>query len=333
VKVAMLIPPYRYGLDPAQWISVPPQGYGGIQWVAAAIIDGLLKCGVEVLLIGAPGSPERAGLSVSAATEDPGVREALQQWKPDLIHDHSNAALLPAVLPWPTVATSHLNGIPARRRNCVYVSDAQRRRSGSVSAPVIPLPVNPESCQFSSRKDDYLLFLGRISAHKGAYEAASFAEAAGLPIKIAGPAWEPEYLQRVLRDFPATVEYLGEVGGAMRTELLSRARAIMVLSQSKGGPFGGTWSEPGATVVSEAAASGTAVIATDNGCLPEIVPGVGVVLAEDSMTTPISAERTLALLPHPEQIRTEAVSRWGHVAIARRYLKLYERAVGGAEWI
>jgi hypothetical protein len=75
----MLIPPYRYGLNPAQWISVPPQGYGGIQWVAAAIIDGLLKCGVEVLLIGAPGSPERAGLSVSAATEEPGVREALQQ--------------------------------------------------------------------------------------------------------------------------------------------------------------------------------------------------------------------------------------------------------------
>jgi glycosyltransferase involved in cell wall biosynthesis len=85
--------------------------------------------------------------------------------------------------------------------------------------------------------------------------------------------------------------------------------------------------------VSEAAASGTAVIATDNGCLPEIVPGVGVVLAEDSMTTPDSAERTLALLPHPHQIRTEAVSRWGHVATARRYLKLYERAVGGAEWI
>ena len=83
MKVAMLIPPYRYGLDPAQWISVPPQGYGGIQWVASAIIDGLLKCGVEVLLIGAPGSPERAGLSVSAATEEPEVREALQQWKPD----------------------------------------------------------------------------------------------------------------------------------------------------------------------------------------------------------------------------------------------------------
>jgi hypothetical protein len=328
MKVAMLIPPYRYGLDPARWISVPPQGYGGIQWVAAAIIDGLLECGVEVLLIGAPGSPERARLSVSAATEESGVREALQQWKPDLIHDHSNAALLPAVLPWPTVATSHLNGIPARRQNCVYVSDAQRRRSGSVSAPVIPLPVNPKRCLFSSRKDDYLLFLGRVSAHKGAYEAASFAEAARLPIKIAGPAWEPEYLQRILRDFPATVEYLGEVGGAIRTELLSRARAIMVLSQSKGG----TWSEPGATVVSEAAASGTAVIATDNGCLPEIVPGVGAVLAEDHMTTPISAEGTLASLPRPEQIRAEAVSRWGHVATARRYLKLYERAVGGAEW-
>jgi hypothetical protein len=28
----------------------------------------------------------------------------------------------------------------------------------------------------------------------------------------------------------------------------------------------------------------------------------------------------------------QAVSRWGHVATARRYLKLYERVVAGAEW-
>jgi glycosyltransferase involved in cell wall biosynthesis len=332
MRIAMLIPPYRYGADPTQWITVPPQGYGGIQWVAATLIDGLLQLGDQVLLLGAPGSPTTPGLTVSKATTRAEVWSALDAYRPDVVHDHSNADLLPVDGRWPTVTTHHLNGVPANRDNGIYVSRAQRRIAGSANAPVIPLPVNPDRCHFSTDKQEYLLFLGRVSAHKGALEAAEFASAAEAPLKIAGPAWERDYLDAVLAVRPKTTEYLGEIGGSERTQLLAGARSLLVFSQTLGGPFGGRWSEPGATVVAEAAASGTPVIASDNGCLPEIVPGVGAVIPEATPVTYASARRTLASLPTAEQTRSVALDRWGHLTIAAQYQAVYRRAAGGGVW-
>jgi glycosyltransferase involved in cell wall biosynthesis len=332
MKVAMIIPPYRYGADPTQWITVPPQGYGGIQWVVATLMDGLLAAGCEILLLGAPGSPAQEGVTVSAAVDAADIHVAIEAFAPDVIHDHSNTTALPPGGLRPTVSTHHLNGVPERRINGVYLSHAQRAAAGSVSAPVIRLPVNPSRYPFQGAKDDYLLFLGRVSAHKGVREAAAFARAVGLPLTVAGPAWEKDYLEALLTDFQHTVCYVGEVGGSARTRLIARARAQLVLSQPWGGPFGGRWIEPGATVVAEAAASGTPVIASDNGCLPEIVPGVGTVLPVGQEITPEDAKRVLASLPTAQIVRETAVDRWGHDTIARRYLEVYKRAVNGEVW-
>jgi hypothetical protein len=332
MKVAMVIPPFRYGADPTQWITVPPQGYGGIQWVVATLMDGLLAAGCEILLLGAPGSPVQEGITVAAAVEATDIHAAIETFAPDIVHDHSNTAALPPDGFRPTVSTHHLNGVPERQSNGIYLSRAQRAAAGSSGAPVIRLPVNPVRYQFRKEKDDYLLFLGRVSAHKGAREAATFARAAGLPLTVAGPAWEKDYLGALLEDFPHTVHYVGEVGGSARTRLIARARAQLVLSQPWGGPFGGRWIEPGATVVSEAAASGTPVIASDNGCLPEIVPGVGTVLPADQEITPGEARRVLASLPSAGAVRETAVGRWGHHTIARQYLAVYQRAVSGEVW-
>ncbi|WP_171110849.1 MULTISPECIES: glycosyltransferase [unclassified Streptomyces] len=332
MKVAMVIPPYRYGANPTEWITVPPQSYGGIQWVVATLMDGLLEAGCEILLLGAPGSPVQDGVTVSAAVETTDIHVAIEAFAPDVVHDHSNAAVLPPDGLRPTVSTHHLNGVPERQINSVYLSRAQRTAAGSESAPVIRLPVNPSRYPFQEEKDDYLLFLGRVSAHKGVREAAAFARAAGLPLTVAGPAWEKDYLDALLADFPHTVRYVGEVGGSARTRLIARARAQLVLSQPWGGPFSGRWIEPGATVVSEAAASGTPVIASDNGCLPEIVPGVGVVLPVRQEITPRDAKRVLASLPTAQAVRETAVDRWGHHTIARQYLAVYKRAVSGKVW-
>ncbi|MEU0924592.1 glycosyltransferase [Streptomyces malaysiensis] len=333
MKVAMVIPPYRYGADPSQWITVPPQGYGGIQWAVATLMDGLLEAGREILLLGAPGSPMREGITVSAAVEKADIHAAIEEFAPDIVHDHSNTAALPPGGLRPTVSTHHLKGVPERRTNGIYLSRAQRTAAGSVSAPVIRLPVNPARYQFEEKKDDYLLFLGRVSAHKGVREAAVFAHAADVPLTVAGPAWEKDYLDALLADFPHTVRYIGEVGGRARTELIARARAQLVLSQPRGGPFGERWIEPGATVVSEAAASGTPVIASDNGCLPEIVPGVGIVLPVGRDITPRDAKRVLETLPTPQAVREVAVERWGHRTIACEYLAVYKRATSGEVWM
>ncbi|MEV0005599.1 glycosyltransferase [Micromonospora sp. NPDC050980] len=334
MKIALLNPPFRLPGDSSRWITVPPQRYGGIQWVVATLIDGLLAAGCELALLGAPGSPARSGLTVPDVVDATDTELWLANNRVDVVHDHTNGDLRPARTTPPTISTFHLTGTPQYRTNCVYVSEAQRTGAGSATAPVIRLPVNPERHLYTDQKQDFLLFLGRVSRHKGAKEAAAFAAAAGLPLRVAGPSWEPEYLTEITTQYPGTVEYLGDVGGRTRLELISGARAILVMSQPVRGSFGDVWSEPGATVVSEAAVSGTPVISTANGCLPEIVPDVGLVLPDsaDGITAE-AAEKALAALPQPDEVRAAALQRWGHHRVTREYLAVYERLLRGDVWL
>ncbi len=330
MKIAMVNPPYRFSADTSRWISVPPQGYGAIQWVCAHLITGMRELGHNVTLLGAPGSgwpPDVEVLDLPAEEFDSWAAHA----DVDVVHDHSNGLIDPAVVSGRAafLSTHHLTGPPRHALNCTYVSAAQR---GFGVGPVVPLPVDPARHRFRSDKNDYLLFLGRISPHKGAYEAAAFAAAAGTRLVLAGPAWELEYVERIESDFGAVVERVGEVGGAERSALISRARAVLVLSQPVPGPWGHPWCEPGATVVSEAAVSGTPVIATRNGCLPDLVPGVGALVGFGSCFTAREAEAALSRLPAPAEVRELAMRRWHYRGIAERYEEVYGRVIEGERW-
>lgn len=315
------------------WITVPPQGYGGIQWTVTMLIDGLLELGHQLFLLGAPGSSSNhANLQVIDAGTAHDMTTWLNENPVDIVHDSSNG-VVPANGSFTHLSTHHLTGRPRFADNTVYLSHAQRSQARATNdAPVIRISVNPDRLMFSSEKKDYLLFLGRISPWKGALEAAAFAQAAGLPLYMAGPSWEPDYLEEILRLYGDSVQLLGEVHGAERLKLLAEARAIMVLSQTVPGPWGDVWCEPGSTVVSEAAVSGTPVIGSANGCLAEIVPKVGCVLSSSEPLTKAYAKQVLDSLPQPSQVREAAIREWGHVKIAQEYESLYKEVMGGKKW-
>ncbi|MFG3051474.1 glycosyltransferase [Kitasatospora sp. NPDC048239] len=333
MRIAMVNVPLRLPADESKWITVPPQGYGGIQWVVAHLVSGLLELGHEVFLLGAPGSPDgHPGLTVVPAAEPADMRSWLRTARVDIVHDHSDGKVGP-VAGAGFVSTHHLTTRPVHRTGCVYLSQAHRAHCGAGGqAPVIPIPVDLARYRTEVPKEDFLLFLGRISPHKGALEAAAFAQAAGARLLLAGPSWEPDYLARIMADHGDAVELVGEVGGAERSRLLAAARALLVLSQPTAGPWGGIWSEPGATVVSEAAASGTPVVATANGCLPEIAPPVGALVGYGTGFDPRKAKACLEGLPSPARVRAEAGARWDHVRIAERYVRIYREVLAGASW-
>lgn len=332
VKIAIVNPPHRLPSDASRWITVPPQGYGTVQWVCAHLIRGLRALGHQVTLLGAPGSRTDPGVTVVDATSANDFDEWAATTDVDIVHDHTNGLINPRVVRRRAqfISTHHLTGPPRHPQSCVYVSSAQR---ADAEGPVVPVPVDPPLLRFAATKDDYLLFLGRISPHKGVYEAAAFAKAARCQLVVAGPSWEPDYLRRIqTSDDGSTLHLEGEVGGARRVDLLSRARAILVLSQQVPGPWGHLWSEPGATVVSEAAASGTPTIATRNGCLPELTVGVGRHVPYGAEFDPAQAARLLAELPRPEQVRKIATERWHFLTISRRYEELYQHVLAGRRW-
>jgi len=329
-SVCLVAPPFR---GEHGWVTVPPAGYGGIQWSMAHLMDGLLELGVSVTLLGAPGSPWPKSVVVADVAEEREIVRWLETNGPGLIHDFANFSSLQDRIPAGCAycRTWQLTSRPPGWGNTVFVSDAQRRSMGAPGAPVIPLPVNPDRYHLGPAKDGYLLFLGRISPWKGAFEAAALAAHLGSPLVIAGPSWEPAYKERIVRDFPGVATFADEVTGPARDQLLARARALTVLSQPVPGPWGQVWCEPGAAVVAEAAASGTPVIATDNGCLRSLVPGVGVIVSTGARFTSRDTA-ALAELPTPTRVREVAIDRWGHVAIARRYLAVYADCLAGRRW-
>ena len=337
MKIALInVPIAAPWLGEDAWITVPPQGYGGIQWVVATLIDGLLELGHEVFLLGAPGSVSTVeSLRVVNAGRPEDIGRWLTENDVDVVHDSSNGSVS---LDEPSsrrgfLSTHHLTGRPKNPVNAVYLSHAQRRQAkATIDSPVIRIPVNPTRFNFRSEKSDYLLFLGRISPWKGALEAAAFAKAAGVPAILAGPAWEKDYLDEILNRFGDTVRFVGEVSGDERLSLLSEARAVLVMSQPLPGPWGDEWSEPGATVISEAAASGTPVISTSNGCLDEITPKVGRIVHSSDMINETSAKRILESLPSPETVRAVAIQEWGYLKIAKQYEILYKDVIAGRRW-
>ncbi len=329
LRVAIVKTPHRRPSSPSEWITVPPHGYGGIEWALASLIDGLLAAGHSVSLLGAPGSPmSHPRLQVIDVGDQAEIAEWLKRAVVDIVHDHTNGTLPLRDVGLPFVSTHHLHRRPRIAENTVYLSHAQRADAGSATAPVIRLPVNPDRYRFRESKLPFLLALCRVSPWKGVYEAAQFAEAAGLPLVVAGPTWEEEYVVKLASRYDGVIQYLGEVGGEQRLDLLADARAVLVLSQS----LDGQWTEPGATVVSEAAASGTPVVSTDNGCLKEIAPLVGTVIPAGTPVTSEQAQQILSALPAPHSVRSVAEREWGHHRIASEYVRVYRRALAGARW-
>jgi glycosyltransferase involved in cell wall biosynthesis len=318
-----------------RWITVPPQGYGGIQWVVATVMYALLDRDHEVTLYGAPGSEKISRrLTIIDTANLAAIGAAVSCGEYDIVHDFSNG-----LMTFPgldriehLLSTYSLTGAPSLRRNVVFLSFAQREAAGYAAAPVIRIPVDPRFFRFSCEKDDYLLFLGRISPWKGALEAARFARASGSRLKLAGPNWEPKYFHTIMDKYGDAVDYVGEVSGEKRLQLLSEARALLVMSQPVPGPWGSVWSEPGSTVVSEAAACGTPIVSTDNGCLAEITPHVGLVVPSGERGAE-NAARVLRELPNPEAVRAAAMREWSSTKIIQEYEHLYGRVMQRERWL
>jgi hypothetical protein len=335
MRIAIINIPLREPENSKEWIPLPPKGYGGIQWVVTNLLEGYLDLGHRIWLLGAPSTTlSHRKLTVVQAAEPEEIADWLKthiiSLKIDVIHDHSNGVFQKEGLTFacPLVRTHHLTGKPVKGCHPVYLSEAQREQAGDPNACIIRIPINTAHYRYSQSKENYLLYLGRISPWKGAYQAAQFAHYAGLKLILAGPAWEKNYLEEILKSFPDNVEYVGEVGGEKRIRLLSQAKAVMALSQPVLGPWGNQWCEPGSTIVSEAAASGTPVIASTNGCLKEIAPHVGIVVDEQEALTSALCLKALSKLPLPQTVFSNAVTEWGYLKIAAQYLNYFQQLKG-----
>jgi glycosyltransferase involved in cell wall biosynthesis len=152
--------------------------------------------------------------------------------------------------------------------NWVFVSRVLAQVHGSKRFVVNG--VNPNDFIFSEAKDDYLLFMGAMNkaAEKGLDLALRLSRSIGFRLVVAGTALNYETIRHVSELCKAAgAEYVGDVRGVRKAELLAGARALLFPSRlTEGCPL----------VVLEALVSGTPVISSRSGGTVDIItPEIG----------------------------------------------------------
>ena len=288
LRIAMLAPP---------WISVPAPGYGGVESVVSALTEALVHRGHDVTLFCAPGSASSANVVTLLDTSHPDEIErslyevdhvarafdeidiAANRDQFDVVHDHCGFTALAMAnrIETPLVHTLHGPFTPdtaafyarhGHKAALVGISRAQLLSAPPGLGPIgsIPNPIDMRAWPLQEHKDDYLLWIGRMTPEKGPHRAIEAARAADVPLVLAGviqPGQQAFFDREVAPHIDGDrIRFVGEVGGSAKRTLFAHARGLLMPIR---------WDEPFGMVMVEALACGTPVIAFPEGAVRELV--------------------------------------------------------------
>jgi glycosyltransferase involved in cell wall biosynthesis len=339
LRIAMLAPP---------WIRVPAPAYGGIEEVVRLLCEGLVEHGHRVTLFAAPDSTSSAEVHTVLDAEHPDEIQKAQIEADhvarafaeidrdgcfDVVHDHTGHVALSMGDRIGTPLVHTLHGPfdePARAFYAAHGSKAllvalsEHQRSGAPAGAgevaVVPNPLRVEEWPFGAAKEDFVLWIGRMSPDKGPHRAIAAARAAGVPLVLAGPVQpgqEDYFAQEVEPHVDGvSVRYAGEAGSDAKRGLYAAARGLLMPIR---------WPEPFGLVMVEAMACGTPVIAFPEGAAPELViEGETGFLVDDEDAMARAIGRLGAI--DPARCRSATDERFGVDAVARGYERVYRRA-------
>jgi glycosyltransferase involved in cell wall biosynthesis len=204
----------------------------------------------------------------------------------------------------------------------VSLSDAERKFLPELNyVATVYNGIRIEGFPFEPHKDDYLLFAGRLAPEKGAAEAVQVALRAGRRLLMAGliePQYQDYYDRRIKPYVDGQrVEYLG---------LLSQAELAPVYRKAAGVLFLISWAEPFGLVAVEGQASGTPLIATRFGALPEIIVEGETGFVVDSLDEAVAAVDRLDRIS-PAACRQNAEQRFTAAQMAEGYEAVYRSLI------
>jgi glycosyltransferase involved in cell wall biosynthesis len=287
------------------WDILPAPRYGGTQRMVVWLARGLATAGHRVTLIAGHGSrvPEATVISVAVdAARGPAfdIRPLLPPGL-DILVSYAPLRVKPDH-PWLRVLPGNRKPGVKAAPNIIYLSRDHARRHGSET--FVYNGLDPAEFQFRRDKDDYDLFLGRLHATKGYRWAVAGAKRLRRRLLLAG-GWRPS-LSRY-------VKYVGSVGGTRKAELLAGAGALWMPA---------LWDEPFGITLIEAMVSGTPVLGTRRGSLPEIVsPEVGAL--GDTLDELVELRARLDAMA-PEACRTHVERHFTHHVMADGFLLMFQ---------
>jgi glycosyltransferase involved in cell wall biosynthesis len=343
MRIAQVAPLYE---------SVPPRLYGGTERVVSYLTEELVRQGHEVTLFASGDSVTGARLVAGcerALWRSPECRETLphhirlmdlvfrEAHHFDIIHFHCDYVHFPLLRYHRTPTVTTLHGMIGRHDlgslfeaypdvPLVSISDDQRTPIPWANWQGTVYHGLPRGLHtFRKNPDGYLLFIGRISPEKRLDRAIEIARRSGRKLKVAAKIYEEDRgyyqsaIEPLLRQSQSFVEFVGEVGGREKNELIGRAYALL---------FPIDWPEPFGLVMIEALACGTPVIAWRNGSVPEIIDEGRTGFIVDNMDDAVRAVEDAGALRRTD-CRATFERRFDAACMASHYEAVYQRLARG----
>lgn len=331
-------------------LPVPPHTYGGAERVVHLLGKEFSRRGHTVDLLAAPGSRsfggrnhrhKPAGASILSRARRKLQFQCQSLWASrdcDVVYAHGRVdylqsllkTKLPTLVKFPNpitqqeIALLESSALAKRRNNGLalhLISESQGRLVRTeLPVHVIGNPVDSGFFGCGAGDGGYLLVLGRISAMKGVDTAIEVALRCGMPLVIAGNIGshpeDQQHFETVIlpRIDGQAVRWTGPVNDHQKRELLQGAHALL---------FPIRWEEPFGTVMVEALACGTPVIAMRRGAAPEVVEHGKSGFLCDSLEEMVAAVKQAGHLNRAD-CRSQAEQRHDISVVGPQVLKILE---------
>ena len=286
-------------------VRVPVSKYGGAERIVVWVSQGLVELGHQVTLLAPKGSRVAGVRVLEVSPEDvlsPGfdLRRYVSDHV-DIMHYHCQIHYPPGQVPCVWTLHGNIGGGWRADARTICVSQDHARRHGTDA--FVRNGVRLDEYEFRDVKGDYDLFLARLHSVKGWRLAIAAAKRCRVRLTLAG-GWRPS-LSRYVR-------FVGQVGGERKRELLAGARCLWMPVR---------WEDPCPVNILEALASGTPVIGSPRGALPELISpdtgGLGTTLEE------LVALRARLSDWDPRSCRARAERSFTHLVMAEEYVRMY----------
>jgi glycosyltransferase involved in cell wall biosynthesis len=293
-----------------------PSGSG--HYLHDTLANGLAELGHEVLYFSEAGAAAPLPSGVRLITTLPKKVDILHNYSTSRSHAGLMEHLRQQGIPW--VATCHLD-IQARgvnrshaQENWIFVSRALARLYGR--SRFVHNGLDPAGYRYCERKEDYYVFMSSMdwAVEKGLEIALRLAREMGFRLIVAGTSRDSSVIRQIgVLCRRAGAEYVGDVRGEEKANLLAGARALLHPTQLE---------EAFGLAMAEALMSGTPVICSDLGACPEVIsPEVGFVCRDlDDYRRAI--ERAVEI--PPVACREKAMREYHYHVMAAGFVREYE---------
>jgi glycosyltransferase involved in cell wall biosynthesis len=314
---------HRHGSYSGNGVGRHPREFtsGSGQYIHDALAKGLAELGHEVLYHLEAGVDDSLPDGVEWVTTPPESVDILHNYSSIISH----AGLLNFVsrreIPW--VATCHLDiqdrGLDRShaRGNWIFVSRNLARLYGRDR--YVHNGIDPSNYVYSETKRDYFLFLGSMdwAFEKGLDTALALGAGVGFKLVVAGTSAQYAVIHKIEELCEqANAEYVGDVRGERKGELLAGARALLYPTRCN---------EAFGLVMAEALMSGTPVICSDRGACPEVIsPEVGFVCRDESDYRD-AVERVTKI--SSAACRNKAMSEYHYQVMAKNFVGEYKKEI------